>query len=177
MFEAPDWMVKKENGLRGQVFDTAETRLGLAIALALENVKAGGGPFGAAVFDGDGRLVAVGANLVMATGQSDAHAEMVAVSRAQDALKRVRLTGCALASSCEPCAMCAGGVLWSGVSSLEYAAPGEAARALGFDEGDKVPEWAAGLERRGIVVRGPMLPAAERLEPFDLYRRRKGRIY
>ena len=177
MFEAPDWLVKEESKLRGQVFETAEARLGLAVALAVENVKAGGGPFGAAIFDGAGRLVAVGANLVMVIGQSDAHAEMVAVSRAQDALKRVRLTGYTLSSSCEPCAMCAGGVLWSGVTVLEYAAPGDAARALGFDEGDKVPEWAAGLERRGIVVRGPMLSEAERLAPFDLYRRRKGKIY
>lgn len=176
MFEAPEWLVKEETKMRGKAFATAEERLRYAVALAARNVKNGGGPFGAAVFEGQ-KLVAIGVNLVMVIGQSDAHAEMVAISRAQDTLKKVRLENCTLASSCEPCAMCTGGILWSGVGALEYAAAGKAARAIGFDEGDKIEKWEDALRKRGIAVAGPLLPDKERLLPFTLYQSRKGVIY
>ncbi len=131
----------------------------LAIALARENVRRGsGGPFGAAVFERDtGRLVAVGVNVVVASGLSLAHAEMLALSFAQRASGRVDLGARGsiaheLVTSSEPCAMCFGAIPWSGVRQLVCGARASDAEAIGFDEGPKPARWVDALERRGIAV-------------------------
>ena len=57
-----------------------------------------------------------------------------------------------LVSSCEPCAMCLGATLWSGVRRLVTGATKADAEAIGYDEGPVFPESYAHLERRGIEV-------------------------
>ncbi|MGN0860724.1 MAG: nucleoside deaminase [Candidatus Spyradosoma sp.] len=176
--EMPDWLREIEAEHLGKVFGSDEERLRFAIRLAEENVRRGtGGPFGAAIFGAeDGRLVAVGVNRVVPANQSWAHAEMTAFARAQNRLKNYSLKDCVLASSCEPCAMCTGATPWSGVRKLIYGAPGDAARATGFDEGDKTPDWRGSLEKRGVRVVGPMLEK-DAETPFRLYRETSGTIY
>lgn len=138
----------------------------LTIELSSLNVRhASGGPFGAAVFDSGGRLVAAGMNLVVSSGCSIFHAETVALAFAQKALGRYDLGGGTvpyeLYASTEPCAMCFGAIPWSGVSALLCGARSEDARAIGFDEGDKPVEWTSSLEKRGIrVVLDLMRPEA-----------------
>lgn len=134
-------------------------RMRLAIALAAENGARGtGGPFGAAVFErASGRLVAVGVNRVEPSGQSHAHAELLALALAQRArgtwdLGAPGLPPHELVSSSEPCAMCFGAIPWSGVAALACGARAEDAEAIGFDEGPKPARWAAALERRGIAI-------------------------
>jgi tRNA(Arg) A34 adenosine deaminase TadA len=115
-----------------------------------------GGPFGAAVFEEQsGRLLATGVNLVVAAGCSLLHAEVVALLLAQQRLGRFDLGGeglpvCELVTSAEPCAMCFGAVLWSGVKSLVCAARREDVERLGFDEGPKPVDWPAELERAAL---------------------------
>jgi tRNA(Arg) A34 adenosine deaminase TadA len=145
-----------------QPLDTPEQRMRLAIGLADENVhRQSGGPFGAIVVAEDsGRLLGAGVNLVTALGLSLAHAEMIALSLAQDAAATWNLGADAptqLVTSCEPCAMCFGAVPWSGVGSLLWGARREDAEAAGFDEGDKPADWIQALERRGIRTRGEVL--------------------
>ena len=113
---------------------------------------------------------------MLSSGQSFAHAEMTAIAAAQRKTGRIDLAGFELVSSCEPCVMCFGGILWSGVSALLYGAPGRMAAETGFDEGDKVPDWHNSLESRGIRVCGPLLGEAAR-KPFELYRKLGGVIY
>lgn len=135
-----------------------EERLRLAIGLARQNVtQRTGGPFGAAVFDGAGQLVAVGVNLVVPARCSILHAEIVALALAQHAVGRYDLSdggrqSYELCSSTEPCAMCFGAIPWSGVNRLVCGARDEDARAAGFDEGPKLADWAAALASRGITV-------------------------
>lgn len=137
----------------------AQARMALAVALARASVERGsGGPFGAAVFERrGGHLVAVGINLVLASGCSHAHAEMVALALAQR-VHRVHPPGARpppaleLVSSSEPCAMCFGALPWSAVRSLVCGARARDAEAIGFDEGPKPARWAAALEQRGIRV-------------------------
>jgi tRNA(Arg) A34 adenosine deaminase TadA len=137
----------------------AQARMALAVALARSSVERGsGGPFGAAVFERrSGRLLAVGINLVLASGCSHAHAEMVALALAQR-VHPVRPAGARpppaleLVSSSEPCAMCFGALPWSAVQRLVCGARASDAEAIGFDEGPKPARWAAALERRGIEV-------------------------
>jgi tRNA(Arg) A34 adenosine deaminase TadA len=85
------------------------------------------------------------------------HAEIVAVAFAQKILGRYDIGDSGkfsynLVTSAEPCAMCLGAVPWSGVNRLICGARDQDARNVGFDEGSKLPNWAAELESRGIVV-------------------------
>jgi tRNA(Arg) A34 adenosine deaminase TadA len=141
-----------------EVFSTFEDRLRFVIALARQNVQyKTGGPFAAAVFDGGGRLIALGVNLVVISNCSVLHAEIVALILAQKALKRYDLSDGGrlhyeLVAAAEPCAMCFGAVTWSGVRRLVCGARDEDVRAIGFDEGPKVDDWIAALNDRGITV-------------------------
>jgi len=169
--------------LESREFDyaTDEGRMAFVIALARQNVRAvTGGPFAAAVFGtGDSGPVSVGVNLVTSSGLSLAHAEMVALSLAQQALDDwdlARHGELCLVSSCEPCAMCFGAVPWSGVRSLLCGARKADAEAAGFDEGDKPAEWAQSLRDRGIAVTEGLLQD-EAASVFDYYRERGGEIY
>jgi tRNA(Arg) A34 adenosine deaminase TadA len=162
---------------------TAEARMDVAVALARANVERdAGGPFGALVFDlATGRPVAAGVNLVEHADNAILHAEIVAMMFAQAALGRYSLYGqdlppYALTTSCEPCAMCLGAVLWSGIRQLECGATRDDAVRIGFDEGPVFPASWDYLEARGIHVRRGVRRegAADVLEE---YRRRGGRIY
>ena len=138
-------------------------RMALAVRLAGENVERepGGGPFGAAVFRIDtGELVSVGVNSVLRLNNSLLHAEVMALLLAHRALgvhafNAPGAPGLELVSSCEPCAMCFGATMWSGVKRLVCGATREDAEALGFDEGPVTEESYRHLQRRGVeVVRG-----------------------
>jgi tRNA(Arg) A34 adenosine deaminase TadA len=92
-----------------------------------------GGPFAALVVK-DGRLVGSGTNLVTATNDPTAHAELVAIREACRALGSFQLTGCEIYTTCEPCPMCMGAIYWARPARLYYAGTrGDAAR-IGFDD-------------------------------------------
>jgi tRNA(Arg) A34 adenosine deaminase TadA len=117
-----------------------------------------GGPFAAAVFEREtGRLVSLGVNLVQKEQLSVLHAEIIALTLAQRKLGIFDLGADGLpphelVTSTEPCAMCFGAIPWSGVKRVVSAARDEDARGIGFDEGPKLDDWRAALERRGIEV-------------------------
>ena len=135
-----------------------ETRVALAIMLARRNVELRtGGPFGAAVFDGEGRLIAVGVNRVVPQNCSAAHAEMMAFMSAQASQRRYRLnengTRYILATSAQPCSMCYGASIWAGIDELLIGARAEDVMQLSeFDEGPLPTDWVGELEKRGIRV-------------------------
>ena len=104
------------------------------IQLAMENVQSGrGGPFGALVAK-DGQIISTGTNQVTATMDPTAHAEVVAIRKACQALGSFELTGCEIYCSCEPCPMCLGAIYWSRPAQVFFAAPGAAAADAGFDD-------------------------------------------
>jgi tRNA(Arg) A34 adenosine deaminase TadA len=143
-----------------------EARMALTVGLSEANVAQGGGPFGGTVFLED-RLVAAGVNRVVESGLSIAHAEIMALLRAQAALgPAVVLTAppLTLYASTEPCCQCFGALVWAGVRRLVCGATTADAEAVGFDEGPKPEDWVGVLERRGIAVRQGVLRAeAERV--------------
>jgi tRNA(Arg) A34 adenosine deaminase TadA len=118
---------------RGVAGDTEQGWLDAAVDLAVGNVAAGGGPFGAVVVR-DGRIVATGTNQVTPTHDPTAHAEVVAIRAACAELGDFRLTGCTLVSSCEPCPLCLAASLWARVDSVVYAADRHDAAGAGFDD-------------------------------------------
>lgn len=139
------------------VFPARDERVALVLDLAREHVERGtGGPFAAAVYAREtGRLVSVGLNLVVPSRVAVAHAEIVAYALAGTALGHFDLGAVEpveIVASTEPCAMCLGATVWSGVRALVCCARDEDARAVGFDEGDKPADWVALLARRGIDV-------------------------
>lgn len=147
-----------------RTYPTEEDRMRLVVELSRLNVERGtGGPFGAAIFEREtGRLLAPGMNLVVPSSCSVAHAEMVAIMIAQQVVGDFDLgsegkPAYELYASTEPCAMCFGATPWSGVRGLLCGARDEDARAVGFDEGAKLPDWVTALEERGISVKRDVL--------------------
>lgn len=158
----PDWMAEAVDWDASLASDA--DRMRLAIRLARENVeRRTGGPFGAAIFEaGTGRLVSVGVNSVVRLNNCALHAEMVAFMMAQHRLGSFTLAvpglpDHVLYTSCEPCAMCLGATLWSGVRRVVFAAFGQDAREQGFDEGPVFAESLRYLADRGIAVEGGLL--------------------
>lgn len=152
----PSWCARAIDFDR--TYTDADAQIALAIDLARRNVEhATGGPFGAAVFDGAGNLIAVGVNRVEPLQSSLAHAEIVALAGAQRKLGRARLNAdgrrYALAASAQPCCQCYGALVWAGIDDLLIGARSCDTESLaGFDEGPLPEDWAGELERRGIRV-------------------------
>jgi len=162
-------------------FSTVEARMEFVIGLARENVaRRTGGPFGAAVFDENGALIAPGVNVVVASNCSVLHAEVVAIALAQKALDRYDIGNgqgrYELVASTEPCAMCLGAIPWSGVSRVVCGARDEDARRVGFDEGPKPEDWRGELAARGIEVVCDVL-RQEAAAVLDEYAQGGGPIY
>jgi guanine deaminase len=112
---------------------TDEHFLRRAIALAERAVRDGvGQPFGAVVVQ-DGRIVGEGCNLVPSTCDPSAHAEIVALRDACQALGRTTLDGCTMYASCEPCAMCLAALHLARIARLVFATSAEQAAACGYD--------------------------------------------
>jgi tRNA(Arg) A34 adenosine deaminase TadA len=181
IIKAPDWLGTAVDW--GAPYRSDEERMRVAIELARQNVVRGtGGPFGAGVFAANGgRLVAAGVNSVTRLGNSVSHAETLAIMLAQARLGTYALgvggnDSYVLVSSCEPCAMCLGATLWSGVTGLVCGAAREDATAVGFDEGPVFAESWAYLERRGVrTARGVL--RSEAAAVLELYRASGGPIY
>jgi tRNA(Arg) A34 adenosine deaminase TadA len=157
----PPWIGDVADASR--LYVTDEERVGLAIELSRQNIaRSQGGPFGAAVFNADGRLVSVGVNRVVPQACSIAHAEMMAYMTAQQRLATFRLNEAGgrytLATSAQPCCQCYGATIWAGVDELLIGARGEDVEELtDFDEGPLPADWIGELQRRGIAVRRDIL--------------------
>jgi tRNA(Arg) A34 adenosine deaminase TadA len=177
----PDWVSDLVN--RAAVYRDDAAKMRLAIAVARANVEHDtGGPFGAAVFEKEsGRLVAVGMNSVVRLNNCTLHGEMVAFMMAQRvvgaySLSAPNLPVHELFTSCEPCAMCLGATLWSGVKRVVYGAGREDASKLQFEEGPVFPASYKYLEDRGIeIVRDVLRDEARAV--LELYRTKNGKIY
>lgn len=124
-----------------------------AVRLSLESVDAGGGPFGAVVVRGD-EIVGRGHNQVTLRNDPTAHAEVVAIRDACARLESFHLPGCDLYTSCEPCPMCLGAILWSRLDRVWYANGRADAAAIGFDDSEFYDELTRPIEHRRV----PMLP-------------------
>ncbi|RPE75498.1 nucleoside deaminase [Vulcaniibacterium tengchongense] len=157
----PAWVHDAVDTARAHPGD--EAKVALAIELSRRNVEAGsGGPFGAAVFGPDHRVIAVGVNRVLPHACSVAHAEIMAYMLAQQRTQRVRLNEDAegrrigpivLATSSQPCCQCYGATVWAGIDRLLIGARSEDVESLTeFDEGPLPADWTGELERRGIAV-------------------------
>jgi tRNA(Arg) A34 adenosine deaminase TadA len=148
---------------QAQVHPGDEAKVALAIDLSRHNIEArSGGPFGAAVFGADDRIIAIGVNRVLPQNCSLAHAETMAYMLAQQRTQRSRLNlgdlgerygPITLATSSQPCCQCYGATFWAGIDRLLIGARSEDVMTLTeFDEGPLPADWIGELQRRGIEV-------------------------
>lgn len=119
-------------------------------------IRRGHGPFLAAIYDNQGNLIAKTANSVVSEKCSHNHAEMNVIKQAEKKLNTYDLTPyhLSLYVTSEPCMMCLGGIMWSGIDAVYYGVPSERVEKItGFDEGFK-PDWFQEFKKRGIRVCG-----------------------
>ena len=95
----------------------------LALGVAADAAVRGEVPVGAVVLDRSGAVIASGGNEREMTGDVAAHAEIVAMRRAAEALGQGwRLPGCTLVVTLEPCVMCAGAIVAARLERVVYGA-------------------------------------------------------
>jgi tRNA(Arg) A34 adenosine deaminase TadA len=179
----PAWLEKMLAGRDIIIPDPGE-RMRWVIELSRQNVEhASGGPFAAAVFAGNSsKLLGAGVNRVEPLHCSPAHAEVMAIAFAQMSLGTWDLGDdpalpTQLVTSSQPCLMCLGATLWSGVTRLSYAATAaDVTSILGFDEGPLPAAWPQELQKRGIMVKAEFL-RSEAITILELYKKKQGTIY
>lgn len=92
----------------------------VALSLAEEAANNGEIPVGAVIVK-DGNIIARGANMCERKKNSTLHAEIVAINEASSAIGSSRLNGCEMYVTLEPCAMCAGAIIHSGIGKVYIA--------------------------------------------------------
>lgn len=112
----------------------SEQFMRLCIEIGLEGIeKKGHGPF-AAVIAKDNVVAGMGTNRVTTSHDPTAHAEITAIRDACSRLKTFSLRGYVIYTSCEPCPMCLGAILWSRLDKIYYGATRIDAAKANFDD-------------------------------------------
>lgn len=145
-----------------------------AAALSKQNIlKGSGGPFGAVIVK-DGAIIAEGVNLVTATHDPTAHAEITAIRIACKKLGTFQLQGCSIYCSCEPCPMCFAAIFWARMSEIFYANSREDASAIGFDDSRIYKDVALDPKDWSIPTRRIADDVAR--EAFDLWNKSSAKV-
>jgi tRNA(Arg) A34 adenosine deaminase TadA len=119
-------------------------------------IAEGSGPFLAAIYDTNGNLIAKAANSVVSKKCSHNHAEMNTIKLAEENLDTYDLSPYSLSLyvTAEPCMMCLGAIMWSGIKEVYYSVSSPKVEEItGFDEGFK-PNWLKEFKKRNITVYG-----------------------
>jgi len=141
-----------------------------AIALSERAMTEGTGlPFGAVIVRGN-QVVAEGCNRVYAANDPTAHAEIVAIRLACEAVGSPVLEGCTIYSSSEPCPMCLAAIYWAGIGKIIYANDLATAAVAGFGDARLYREIALPAESRTIPMAQRL--AAEAKPVFDAWQAR-----
>lgn len=144
-----------------------------AIELAYDSVKNyHGEPYGAVVVK-DGAIVGSGTNIVGATNDPTAHAEIEAVREACKRLNTTDLSDCVIYASGEPCPMCLGAIYWAGIQTVYYAYAKQSS-GKGVDSGYIYEQIALPIEQRSIRMEH-VANAEPDKNPMALYEQQKAR--
>lgn len=150
-----------------------EAAMRRAIELSVESVASGGGPFGAVVWK-DGAIIGEGQNRVTVHCDPTAHAEVVAIRSACQALETFSLAGAVLLTSCEPCPMCLAAIYWARIDRIYFGNHRQDAAGIGFDDEFLYREVALPLEKRSVPIE-PLL-AAEAKRGFTAWTNNPQRV-
>jgi tRNA(adenine34) deaminase len=142
--------------------------MALALAQACKAAEAGEVPVGAVVVK-EGEVIAQAHNAPRDLHDPTAHAELLAIRRAAQALGNERLDGCELWVTLEPCAMCAGAISHARIARLYYAAADPKGGAV--EQGARVFEQKQCLHRPEVYSGMGESESAELLRGFFKLRR------
>lgn len=73
----------------------------------------------------ENEIISRSSNMVELLNDSTAHAELIAITSAQNSLNNKNLDGCILYTTLEPCLMCHGAIYWSKINTIVYGASDE----------------------------------------------------
>jgi guanine deaminase len=152
---------------------TLDPWLDAVVSRATQNVDDGGGPFAALVVRGED-IVAEGVNRVTRDLDPTAHAEVVAIRNACQAVGDFNLAGCVLVSSCEPCPLCLAAALWARVDEIAFAADRHDAARGGFDDLAFYDLFDTPRDQWALPVRQIASPAAA--APFEAWLAKSDRV-
>ena len=152
---------------------TKEDLMRKAIELSIENVAAGGGPFGA-VIARHGEIIATGGNRVTSNCDLTAHAEVSAIRAAAKALGTFDLSGCEIYTSCEPCPMCLGAIYWAHLDRMYYGNNKQDAAAIGFDDAFIYEELDLKPENRRL--QSQVLLPEEAIQAFKDWQQKEDKV-
>ena len=144
-----------------------------AIQLSLDNLKLGGGPFGAVIVK-DGEIISASANSVTRDNDPTAHAEVKAIREACKALNTFDLSGCTIYTSCEPCPMCLGAIYWAHLDNVYYGNNKTDAKKIGFDDSFIYDELEVPIDDRKIPFK--QLMRDEALKAFQEWENLENKI-
>nr|WP_320011506.1 nucleoside deaminase [uncultured Desulfobulbus sp.] len=181
--DLPAWATQELAQLPSHI-QTVEDRMRAVLNFARLNTEhQSGGPFAAGVFERDtGKLIVIGVNRVVPLNCSSAHAEITALTIAQQILGTYDLGGPGIPAhqlvvNWSPCAMCFGAVLWSGIRSLVIAGSDQEMMDItGFDEGPLPDNWRQELANRGISFEEGVL-REEALDGFRAFAATNPEVY
>ncbi|MBP7613523.1 MAG: nucleoside deaminase [Paludibacter sp.] len=144
-----------------------------AIALSIQNIEKGGGPFGAVIVK-DGKVIATGVNRVTRNTDPTAHAEVTAIRKASKKLGTFDLAGCDIYTSCEPCPMCLGAVYWAHIDRMYYGNTKADAKNVGFDDSFIYDEIELKPEKRRLIT--TQLLSEEAIEAFKAWANTENKV-
>jgi tRNA(Arg) A34 adenosine deaminase TadA len=153
------------NVISNEKIDKKKVEVASKIITDLQNdmqtfTSKGSGPFVAAIYDDKGNELVRVANSVVNETCSNNHAEINAIKAVEEKLGTYDLApyNLSLYITAEPCMMCIGGIMWSGIKNVYYGVPSKTVEKItGFDEGFK-PNWFEEFKNRGITVYGNIEP-------------------
>ena len=139
-----------------------------AIESAIKGIRnKEGGPFGAVITDKDGNIIASGNNKVIINNDPTAHAEVIAIRNACQILKTYDLSNYIMYTTCEPCPMCLGAIIWSNIKTVYYGCDKEDANNIGFRD-DIIYEYIKGNNKDLISLH--KLDEETAKEAFDSFK-------
>ena len=152
---------------------TNEELMREAIRLSVENVRNGGGPFGA-VIARQGEIIATGVNRVTPLHDPTAHAEVSAIRAACQKLGTFDLSGCEIFTSCEPCPMCLGAIYWAHLDRIYYGNNQRDAAKIGFDDNFIYEELALPVAQRAKQMKA--LLSDEAISAFEAWEKKDDKV-
>ncbi len=151
--------------IKNSQIDKNDFDFAISVIKSLQNelesyTEKGSGSFLAAIYDENRNIIAKCANTVVNDNCSNSHAEINVIKAAEQKLNTYDLSAYNLSIyiTAEPCMMCLGAILWSGIKNVYYGVPSEYVEEItGYDEGFK-QNWIKEFSKRGIRVYGNIEP-------------------
>ena len=132
-----------------------------AIEIAAAAITSGDAPYGSLLVDAQGAVLMQAHNTVQRDRDISAHPELKLARWAARELSPETAAATTMYTSCQPCGMCAGGIVRSGLGRVVYALSNEQFAGLNLE-----PDWPT------VAQEGPALFEEARVPLQDYYRPR-----